>query len=1038
MCKHTITSIALWLLVSTLFFSQNVWSSCSAPGNTIEAENCLPGTSEATWDVPASGDATIQGFSDDISVNVGQTINFKISTPASAYHLDIYRMGYYQGNGARLVTTIQPSVALPQTQPNCVTNPSVGLYDCGNWGVSASWSVPSTAVSGIYFARVIRNDTQGASHIFFIVRNDASHSDILFQASDTTWQAYNDSINGQNLYGDDSCGQFSPSCRAYKVSYNRPFTTRSFESVSWVMSAEYPMVRWLEANGYDVTYFTDTDTDRNGALILNHKVWMSNGHDEYWSGQQRTNIEAARNAGVHLAFFSGNTMFWKTRWENSIDGNNTPYRTLVCYKETYLDKTDPLDAPIWTGTWRDARFSPPADGARPENAIKGNLFKVNAANYAIEVPATNAKMRLWRNTSVASLTSGLATLAPGTLGSEVDVDEDNGFRPAGLIQLSANTITDSSNILLDEGVTYGVGSVKHSLTMYRHPSGALVFSTGTYGWSWGLDNHHDNTNLGSSTDASMQQATVNLLADMGIQPVSLEANLLAATASTDNSPPASTITSPTAGSTITAGAMVTISGTASDAGGVVAGVEVSTDGGASWHPASGLGTWIYPWIASANSSVIRSRAVDDSGNLETPNAGITINGSGSGGGNGSGGGAGTGSGCASNCSSIWLSTSVPTVVDQGPDNDPVELGVKFKSDVAGSITGIRFYKASTNTGIHTGSLWSSTGTLLASATFNAETASGWQQVNFSSPVEIAPNTVYVASYHTSAGHYSADSNYFANAGIDSPPLHALQSGVSEFNGVYKYSTSSAFPTDSYQASNYWVDVVFSPTLSSLTVTPANAAILNGAKQQFTVNGTYSNGTVQNLTSQTTWNSSNTSVATVNASGLATAVGVGVTNLTAAFGGITSNVATLIVNAVPGGPQGVPNPATALPISGGTGSIPTVKTPNVRISAVDPIASESPGDSGRFMVSLNAPSKRNLLVKFEDSGKATKGRDYRRFPNYLVIPAGKVSGTIEILPVDDVKKEGTERVTLKLVGEGINGYNVRSPSVATVMILDNDK
>jgi hypothetical protein len=862
-----------------LLFSSHAWASCSVPGNAIEAENCLAGTPKSTWDIVGSGDATIQGFADNISVNVGQTIKFKIKTPARAYHLDIYRMGYYQGNGARLVTTIQPSATLPQTQPNCVTNASVGLYDCGNWGVSASWAVPGTAVSGIYFARVIRNDTLGASHIVFIVRNDASHSNILFQASDTTWQAYNDSVNGQNLYTNDTCGQWVASCRAYKVSYNRPFNTRVFESNDWVFNGEYPMVRWLEANGYDVTYFTDTDTDRNGALILNHKVWMSNGHDEYWSGQQRANIEAARNAGIHLAFFSGNTMFWKTRWENSVvDG--TPYRTLVCYKETYLDVKDPLDPPIWTGTWRDPRLSPPGDGDRPENAVKGNLFRLNDGNYAITVPAANGKMRFWRNTSVAALSSGSATLAPGTLGAEIDADEDNGFRPAGLFQLSANSITDSSNILIDEGVTYGAGTAKHSVVMYRHSNGALVFSTGSYQWSWGLDNQHDNTNLGATTNTAMRQATVNLFADMGIQPVSLQSGLTSATASTDATPPTSTVTSPTSGSTIPVGTTVTISGTASDTGGTVAGVEVSTDGGTIWHPAAGLATWTYTWTASGSSAAIRSRAVDDSGNLETPSAGITVS-------VGGGGSACTGSNCT-----IWPSTAVPGLIDGGPDS-AVELGVKFRSDTSGTITGIRFYKAGTNTGTHVGNLWTNTGTKLASATFSGETASGWQQVNFTTPVSITANTVYVASYHTNAGHYSDDQNYFATTGVDSPPLHALQAGVSGVNGVYAYGSGSSFPNQDWLSSNYWVDIVFSaagppPTLQSIAVTPANATISTGATQQFAATGTYSNGTTQNITSQVTWVSSSPAVATINTAGLATGVSAGTSTISATLSGVSGS------------------------------------------------------------------------------------------------------------------------------------------------------
>jgi len=135
--------------------------------------------------------------------------------------------------------------------------------------------------------------------------------------------------------------------------------------------------------------------------------------------------------------------------------------------------------------------------------------------------------------------------------------------------------------------------------------------------------------------------------------------------------------------------------------------------------------------------------------------------------------------------------------------------VKFRYDVSGSITGIRFYKASTNSGIHVGNLWTSTGTLLATATFTGETASGWQQVNFSTPVPIAANTMYVASYHTNVGHYSQDLNYFASTGVGNPPLHALASGGSGGNGVYAYGATSIFPNGTWNASNYWVDVVFS-------------------------------------------------------------------------------------------------------------------------------------------------------------------------------------------------------------------------------------
>jgi len=602
--------------------------SCSPSLNPVACENTLPGNTG--WNITGAGDPTIQGFATDISVNVGGTVTFKVSTTASNYHLDIYRMGYYGGAGARKITTVTPSVSLPQTQPACLTDSSTNLMDCGNWAPSASWAVPSTATSGIYFAVLVRADTGGASHIFFIVRNDASHSAMLYQASDETWQAYNP-YGGHSLYGDTG---FNLPARAYKVSYNRPFNTANLETYTWLFNAEYPMIRWLEANGYDVSYFTGVDAARNGSLILNHKVYLSVGHDEYWSAPHRANVEAARDAGVNMAFFSGNEVFWKTRWENSIDGTNTPYRTLVCYKET-LDSTpsggikDPADPPTWTGSWRDPRFSPPADGGRPENALTGTIFMVNGpgtdnTDLSIVVPAADGQMRFWRDTSIANLAPGTsATLPAGTLGYEWDSDLDNGSRPPGQFRLSTATYTLTTDLLLDYGGTYGAGIATHNMTLHRAPSGALVFGAGTVQWSWGLDSNHDNGN--TPPDIRMQQATVNLFADMGVQPQTLQSGLLPVIQSTDTTPPVSTITSPTSGSTEPFAVVVTVTGTAQDFGsGVVGGVEVSVDGGLTWHPATGRANWTYSWETALGTGHIMSRAVDDSGNIETPSAGINV------------------------------------------------------------------------------------------------------------------------------------------------------------------------------------------------------------------------------------------------------------------------------------------------------------------------------------------------------------------------------------------------------------------------------
>ena len=139
------TGLILALLSGTLGIVQSVPAVAACGGNAIVCENQLPGTPKSEWDVSGAGDPTIQGFVTQISVNAGSRVDFKVKTDASAYQIKIYRLGYYNGDGAREVATVTPSAHLPQTQPACVSDSSTSIYDCGTWGVSASWNIPSTA-----------------------------------------------------------------------------------------------------------------------------------------------------------------------------------------------------------------------------------------------------------------------------------------------------------------------------------------------------------------------------------------------------------------------------------------------------------------------------------------------------------------------------------------------------------------------------------------------------------------------------------------------------------------------------------------------------------------------------------------------------------------------------------------------------------------------------------------------------------------------------------------------------------------------------
>ena len=759
--------------------------------NPVVCENALPGAPRSEWDVEGIGDEAIQGFSTDISVDVGGSIAFKVDTTATAFSIDLYRLGWYDGKGARKIDSIPAAQTVARDQDPCYTDETTEIYDCGNWTVSATWTVPPATVSGVFVA-TLRLADGGKSHIPFIVRDDASTSKMFFQTSDTTWQAYND-YGGSNFYHGAGNG------RAYKLSYNRPFATRrDNHGRDHLFSNEYPMIRFMERNGYDVSYTTGVDSDRRGQLIANHDVFVSVGHDEYWSGRQRTHVEAARDSGTHLAFFSGNEVYWKTRWEPSQDGTNTGHRTLVCYKESWADAKLDQSSPEWTGTWRDPRFSPPSNGGRPENELTGTAYLSNDVDLAIKVPAEFGKFRLWRHTALGSQSPGqVTTLAPHTIGYESDEDLDNGFRPDGLIRLSETT-GPTPEYLRDFSRTVQAGTTTHHLTLYRAPSRALVFSAGTIQWAWGLDQVHDGEDP-APADTRMQQATINLFADMGVRAVNAIPGLTIAALNTDTTAPAATITSPPAWATFANGASVTLTGTATDAGGgQVAGVEVSTDGGATWHRATGTTSWSYTFSAiGPATTTVRVRAADDSANLPATPTTRTFN--------------------LTGPTTIWGNRvpEQPSVAETGA----FQLGIKFQPQSDGYVTGIRFYKGAGNTGTHTGSLWTAAGARLATGTFQTETATGWQTMTFGSRVTVEAGTTYVASYLAPNGGFAGDSYFFAYHGHQQPPLVVPRDG----NGVFGYGNE--FPDRTHGNANYYVDVTFldgnviPPTV--LTAAPAD-------------------------------------------------------------------------------------------------------------------------------------------------------------------------------------------------------------------------
>ncbi|MGC1464483.1 MAG: N,N-dimethylformamidase beta subunit family domain-containing protein, partial [Pseudolabrys sp.] len=677
--------------------------------NKIVTENLQAGTPKSVWAIHGSianeGDSQIEGFATQISTNAGQSVSFKIDTASSGYTLDIYRLGYYGGNGARLISTTHHSGA--DNQPDPIFNDATNTVDAGNWSVTDSWAIPSTAVSGVYFAKLTTDTGNFQNMIPFVVRNDGTTSGILFQTSDTTWEAYNP-WGGYNLYQ----GPGGQNDRAYAVSYNRPIDMNSTSNEAgpqdFLFGEEYAAIYWMEQNGYDLNYISGIDSATNGGLLLNTNAYIDVGHDEYWSQSQFANVKAAADAGVDLAFLSGNQIYWDVSLAPSFDSSHTANRTIVEYKDiwngTQLDPNGTANG--GAGLFRDPVYGP----GTPENSLSGTIFTVDDFGSLdnISVPASMSQLRFWANTSIASGNGGTLTRL---LGYEWDSDLDNGFRPDGLIDLSSTT-ENVNTLLLDNGATTGAGTATHSLTLYRDTtSGALVFGAGTVMWSWGLSNQYaPYRGLTAPVSPAVQQSMVNLFADMGVQPGTLQASLVIAQASSDHTAPSIAITSPTGGTNVNQGQTVAITGTAADVGGRVAGVEISTDGGTTWHPAVGTTNWSYTWTAAGpGTQVIAARATDDSVNSTLNPTTLSLNVTGSSG------------------PSLFTASSTPAQTSLN-DGTPLEVGMKFTSSAAGQITALKFYRSASDTGPDLLDLWTATGTKLASATFSNATASGWQTV----------------------------------------------------------------------------------------------------------------------------------------------------------------------------------------------------------------------------------------------------------------------------------------------------------------------
>ncbi len=535
----------------------------ASPGVAISAQNAIvlenqkPGTT--AWRISSTSQAAaeIAGYADATSINKGQAINFKVSLEqAGQYQIGVYRLGYYGGTGSRLVTSITGLNGVTQSDPTLV-NPNTKLIEY-KWNNSYTLQTGSDWTSGLYFAKLTDSRTGKQNYIQFVVRDDNRPADIGFQDAIATAAAYNN-YGGYSVYDFNSAGRAHSTStmgmstqktssgwqallktwlrsilarlrhthvggqRAYQVSFDRPFqynTSFASERHNNPLTWEYNMIRWLESQGYDVSYCTNMDISINPLQLYSQKIFLSVGHDEYWSMEQRNNVEQARDNGINLAFFSANTAYWRVRFDPASSGQAN--RVMTIYKDTTgIGTSEPLDPIAETDPSAATTLFRSPQVNRPENVLLGVGYigdiGCEGVYQGFDYVVSNAFDPYYANTGLQH-----GDRLSGLVGYEYDAVLNNGFTPLGLVVLSQSPVPSSGLEQLGL-LPLGTNDTLSNSVRYTAPSGAKVFSTGSIQWVWGLDSDGVPN---PRVDSRAQQIAVNVFADMGAIPTTPDSHLI--------------------------------------------------------------------------------------------------------------------------------------------------------------------------------------------------------------------------------------------------------------------------------------------------------------------------------------------------------------------------------------------------------------------------------------------------------------------------------------------------------------------------------
>ena len=487
-------SVAPSLLLAALaaLLTSNI--ATAAEPNLIQVENAKPGSTDwlltkvqrhddEIYELGWRRRKGIEAYASHTSIKSGETLSVHVSTyPVNKYEARIYRMGYYGGSGARLMQTVGPLQGTTEPTP---VDGERSLIEC-KWKVGFSLTIPKDWLSGVYLGKLatipaangqfLDLEMQNEAYFVFVVRDDRK-ADLLFQTSDMTWLSYNRWPQWRSMYDLGSAPWGANNRKVgYDVSFDRPYALfwngfpAGFHPLTngsgEFLMTEFPLAYWLEKEGYDVTYMANVDTHADGKSLLRGKVFLSVGHDEYWTQQMFDNVANARNAGVNLAFLSGNSVSGVVELHPSSDGR--PNRMMRRAGKGFTEEPELMGATSYGVGFADWT----AD--KPEHWI----FE-------------GANMK--KGDRVAQLVGWEYHGPP--LGKHSDL------------------------VVLSEGPVYGAGGEKRSgtyaTTIYTAPKGNLVFNAATCWWNVVLSKppgfQSPPRRDFSRTDGRIQRITKNLL-----------------------------------------------------------------------------------------------------------------------------------------------------------------------------------------------------------------------------------------------------------------------------------------------------------------------------------------------------------------------------------------------------------------------------------------------------------------------------------------------------------------------------------------------